>query len=212
MDKELEDARRRISELEQQLDESQREVRLMKLRRQVTPHFLYNGISVAVSLVMQSPGTAIKFLRHFAQIYRYLQSYGDEYQVPVEQELELMRQYYNLMCLRHVDCIILNISPEVKLLKSYPLPPLSLLGLMENAIKHNVHTEEEPLSVSLDTDGRYLSISNKIAPLVSDTDSTHLGLAYIDETMRQLFNRGIEIINDGNMFKVMIPLIDMRQV
>lgn len=196
-----------IQQLEEENAALRREIRLVKLRRQVTPHFLFNSISVAVSLVVQSPKTAIKFLRHLAQMYRYLLNYGNEYYVPIELEMEMLLQYYSLMRLRHVNCLTVNICPEAKRLRHHPLPPLALQGLLENAIKHNVHTEEQPLIVNMEKKDGYLVISNRIAPLISDSDSTHKGLAYINETMLTLFSRGIEVINDGNTFTVKIPLL-----
>ena len=197
----------RIAELEEQLRQAQREVRLTKLRRQVTPHFLFNSISVAVSLIMQSPKTAVKFLRHVAQMYRYLLMYGNEYSVPIKQELEMVQQYYDLMSLRHVGTIQLHISPEVKKLRKHPLPPLALQGLLENAIKHNAHTPDEPLVVKIEKQDGYLLVSNKIVPLASPNESTHMGLAYMNETMQLLFGREIIIENDGETFTVKLPLI-----
>lgn len=202
-----------IQKLEQENATLRREVRLVKLRRQVTPHFLFNSLSVAMSLVVQSPRIAVKFLRHLASMYRYLLNYGNEYHVPIEQEMEMLQQYYELMSIRHVNCIKLEISKEVRKLKHHPLPPLALQGLLENAIKHNVHTEEQPLTVFFREERSYLVVSNKIAPLISDSSlplggaGGGLGLAYMNETMQLLFGQGIEVINDGDSFTVKIPLL-----
>ena len=191
-----------------EIDDLRREIRLMKLRRQVTPHFLFNCLSVASSLILTRPKTAVKFLRGVAEMYRYLLRFGDEYTVPVEQEIVMMKQYFGLMSLRHVGCLRLHVSPAVKKLKGYPLPPLCLQGLVENAIKHNAHTPEKPLTIKVDTDGEYLIVSNDIQPLTSaNAPSTHLGLAYMDETMRLLFNKGIKVEHDENRFIVRLPLV-----
>lgn len=197
-----------LSNTQSETDALRRELRLMKLRRQVTPHFLFNCLSVAVSLVMTRPKTAVKFLHGVAEMYRYLLCFGDEYTVPVEREVVMMRQYFGLMSLRHVGCLRLHISPQARQLKGFPLPPLCLQGLVENAIKHNAHTTAKPLTIKVDTDGRWLSVSNNVQPLVSsDASSTHLGLAYMDETMRLLFGRGIEIERDDKTFTVRLPLV-----
>ena len=193
---------------EETIESLQRELRLMKLRRQVTPHFLFNCLSVATSLVLTRPKTAVKFLRGVAEMYRYLLRFGDEYTVPVEQEVTMMKQYFGLMSLRHVGCLRLHISPSVKKLKGYPLPPLCLQGLVENAIKHNAHTPEKPLTIKVDTDGEWLSVSNDIQPLTSaNAPSTHLGLSYMDETMMLLFDKHINVNKSENIFEVKLPLI-----
>ena len=197
----------RIKELEQENENLKKEVQLTKLRRKVTPHFLFNSLSVAMGLVMQDRKTAVAFLRDLAKMYRYLLSYGNEYAVPIEQEVEMMEQYYGLMRLRHVDSIRLNITPEVRKAKGYGIPPLSLQGLLENAIRHNAHSKKQPLDVTLDVRDGYLIMQNNIMPLVAGGESTKMGLAYITESVRLLYNQEIKIENDGNTFTVMIPLV-----
>ena len=197
----------RIKELEQENENLKKEMQLTKLRRKVTPHFLFNSLSVAMGLVMQDRKTAVAFLRDLAKMYRYLLSYGNEYAVPIEQEVEMMEQYYGLMSLRHVDSIRLNITPEVRKAKGYGIPPLSLQGLLENAIRHNAHSKKQPLDVTLDVRDGYLIMQNNIMPLVAVGESTKMGLAYITESVRLLYNQEIKIENDGNTFTVMIPLV-----
>lgn len=194
-------------EKDKEIDRLRRDLRLMKLRRQVTPHFLFNSLSVAVSLVITSPKEAVTFLRRIAEMYRYLLYYGDEYTVPIEKELAMMRQYFELMSTRHVDCLELHVSREVRRLKGYPLPPLALQGLVENAIKHNVHTPEKKLKINFSTDGEWLIVTNNRLPLLSEGESTHMGLIYMDETMLLLFNRNIEVDSDDKYFRVKLPLI-----
>ena len=184
-----------------------KEIELTKLRRQVTPHFLFNCISVASALVMQSPRDAVKFLKSFAQMYRYLLQYGNDFHVPIEQEISMMREYFGLMTMRHIDCLKLEISAKAKRLRHHPIPPLALQGLVENAIKHNSHTPESPLTINIDTDGENLIVSNRIVPLLSDTKSTHHGLNYINQSMLLLFNKSIDVTNDGDCFIVKIPLL-----
>lgn len=184
-----------------------KEIELTKLRRQVTPHFLFNCISVASALVMQSPRDAVKFLKSFAQMYRYLLQYGNDFYVPIEQEISMMREYFGLMTMRHIDCLKLEISAKAKRLRHHPIPPLALQGLVENAIKHNSHTPESPLTINIDTDGENLIVSNRIVPLLSDTKSTHHGLNYINQSMLLLFNKSIDVTNDGDCFIVKIPLL-----
>lgn len=184
-----------------------RELRLMSLRRQVTPHFLFNSISVAIGLITQSPRMAIKFLRHMAIMYRYLLSYGNTYHVPIEQEMEMMQQYHVLMSIRHLDSIHLTISPDAKELKGCPIPPLAMQGLLENAIKHNTHTKEKPLEVKVYVADGCLCMANNIVPLLALKESTKLGLAYIRETMLLMFDKDITVENDGKNFVVKIPLL-----
>ena len=78
---------------------------------------------------------------------------------------------------------------------------------MENAIKHNVHTPEKKLKINFSTDGEWLIVTNNRLPLLSEGESTHMGLIYMDETMLLLFNRNIEVDSDDKYFRVKLPLI-----
>lgn len=211
-------------ELEKEVLTLRREMELVSLRRQVTPHFLFNSISVAMSLVMQEPKKAVTFLRHLAHMYRYLLLYGNEYHVPVEKEMDMMQKFFSLMSVRHVGTINLHISPEAKRLKGHPLPPLSLQGIIENAIKHNTHTAEQPLHINItvetmedgterngtDDEGtamQALTISNNLMPLLSEAKSSKKGLQYVSRTMKLLCGHDIRIKNNGSHFVVQLPLV-----
>lgn len=196
-------------QLRQKVVSLERELRLMKLRRQTTPHFLFNSISVAIGLVMQSPRTGIRFLRLVAKMYRYLLEHGEENTASIEQELMMMQNYFDLMSMRYVGTLHLTITDRASQLHGYLLPPLTLQGLVENAIKHNAHTTDEPLAITVDTDGTLLTVSNPIMPVYSGSQSTHLGLKYMNESMQLLFGREINISNDGSTFKVDVPLISL---
>ena len=196
-----------IQKLEQENATLRREVRLVKLRRQVTPHFLFNSLSVSMSLITKDSKMAMKFLRHVAAMYRYLLSFGNEYHVPIEQELKMLHQYYELMSIRHVGSIVLEESPDVQRLKGHPLPPLAMQGLLENAIKHNAHSPDHPLKIMLTVEEGYLCVRNNLSPLVSPASSTKMGLAYMNDTMKLMFDREIKIEKDDASFTVKLPLI-----
>lgn len=196
-----------IERQKHEIEELKRELRLTKLRRQVTPHFLFNSLSVSMSLITKDSKMAMKFLRHVAAMYRYLLSFGNEYHVPIEQELKMLHQYYELMSIRHVGSILLEVSPDVQRLKGHPLPPLAMQGLLENAIKHNAHSPEHPLRVMLTVEEGYLCVRNNLSPLVSPISSTKMGLAYMNETMKLMFDREIIIEKDDASFTVKLPLI-----
>lgn len=203
-------------ELIEELKAMRREIRLSSLRRRVTPHFLFHSLSTAMGLVMSSPKSAVLFLRYMARMYRYLLNYGEEYHVPVEQELEMVTQYFELMSIRFPDSIRLTVTPEVYALKGNPLPPLSLQGIMENAIKHNAHSKDNVLQIKLkvmtqaNAKGgidRFLCMENNLIPLPIPPAPGGKGLTYVIETMRLIFNCDTVVDYDGKTFRVMIPLV-----
>ena len=86
--------------------------------------------------------------------------------------------------------------------------PLSLQVLIENAIKHNVISDKQPLmiNISSDLDSRKLIICNKIQPKIDKSSCNGIGLANLSERYRLKWNTDIEILNNNVDFCVAIKL------
>ena len=92
---------------------------------------------------------------------------------------------------------------------SFQLLPLSLQGLVENAIKHNVISGKQPLLVSIvTTEEPSLKVSNPIQPKIMEETGNGIGLANLSERYQLKWNKNVEIVNDGTTFEVVLPLIE----
>jgi sensor histidine kinase YesM len=88
------------------------------------------------------------------------------------------------------------------------IAPLSIQLLVENAIKHNIVSAEKPLSISIDVDQEWVTISNPVQPKINtSTESTGFGLSSLIARYGYLTNRKIEIRMEQNTFAVKIPII-----
>jgi LytS/YehU family sensor histidine kinase len=88
--------------------------------------------------------------------------------------------------------------------------PLSLQTLVENAIKHNVVSNKQPLSITFSTsENETITVSNPIQPKKVAESGESIGLSNLAERYRLLWNREIVIRNAGNVFEVEIPLIEL---
>ena len=89
--------------------------------------------------------------------------------------------------------------------------PLSVQGLVENAIKHNVISGKQPLVVSITTmEEGVLKVMNPIQPKIMEEQGNGIGLANLTERYRLKWNENVEIVNDGHAFVVTLPLIDPK--
>ncbi len=126
----------RQRELER-LSRQNAEADLKLLQAQVEPHFLYNTLANLRYLVQTGSPQALKMTDHLIEYLRQsLPSFRNDI-TTMEKDAELAKSYLSIMEIRMAGQLefTVNIDEQVK---GFPLPPLMLLTLLENAIKHGV--------------------------------------------------------------------------
>lgn len=139
------------------------ELQLQQLKAQMNPHFVFNALNTLDELIAVAPEQASSYLQHFASLYRMSLRYAEQQLVPLSDELNFARHYFQLMQLRLGDGYQLEIKTDDQA-ATYWLPPFSLQLLLENALLHNQGSAAQPLRVAVVVrDGR-LEISNPLQP------------------------------------------------
>ncbi len=82
--------------------------------------------------------------------------------------------------------------------------------LVENAIKHNKATKGKPLQIFIYNDTESLIVENAVNVLKNRSTGTHIGQNNIRERYRLLCDTDISIHNDGQVYKVILPLLDSK--
>jgi two-component system, LytTR family, sensor histidine kinase AlgZ len=123
------------------------EARLQALQARIRPHFLFNSINAVLSLVRSDPKRAEVALEDMADLFRVLMRDNRDL-TPLEDEVELCRQYLELEQLRLGDR--LTVDWNVKSMPADALvPPLMLQPLLENAVYHGIEPSSTPGTVSI---------------------------------------------------------------
>lgn len=137
----LADSRHRSELAAAQAQQRESELRLGALQAQVEPHFLFNTLASVRALVRQDPARAeatldalVDYLR--ATIPR-LRDGGASLHSKLGEQLDLCARYLELMRLRTADRLRYEIHAEPAL-RALPYPPLLLITLVENAVKHGI--------------------------------------------------------------------------
>ena len=142
------------------------------LKNQVNPHFLFNTLNVLSTLVYDNQEKAVEFIRKLSQVYRYVLDSKDEEVVPIQEEMEFVKNFAFLQKIRFGE----NLHVEIGEMKSNRfVPPLAVQVLVENAIKHNVVSEKHPLTVKVDFEGDLCIVWNNLKEKKVN-DSTGIGL------------------------------------
>lgn len=179
------------------------------LKSQINPHFLFNSFNTLITIIEENPSLAVEYVETLSDFYRSILQYREKEVIPLEEELELVRNYVFLLKKRYGDNFNLNIECDSGAKLSILLPPLTLQMLVENAVKHNVISKGKKLTVviSVSPDGRYLVVSNNLQRKMTAEKSTGFGLQSIARRYELLTDSKIIIEETGDAFRVRIPLI-----
>lgn len=179
------------------------------LKNQVNPHFLFNSFNVLTNLVFEDQNTAAKFIKKLSEVYRYVLDSREKEIVPLDEEIDFVKSYVFLQKIRHSEG--LNVKLELPETTIFGIAPLALQMLIENAIKHNIVSEESPLSISVKIEGDFLLISNTLQKKnILDEDSSGIGIENIKSRYKYLSDKSVKVSQENDEFKVQIPLINLN--
>ena len=111
------------------------------------------------------------------------------------------------MEIRYGENLKINFDIDERLLDD-EIIPLSLQVLIENAIKHNVISGKQPLTINITSDyeRRSVNVVNKIQHKLDEITGNGIGLANLSERYRLKWNSDIDILNNNVEFCVVIKL------
>lgn len=176
------------------------------LKNQVNPHFLFNSFSVLSSLVEKDSEAAVDFIAKLSDMYRYILENDEKSLVTLEDEMNFLDDYLFLLKIRHQSSLVIEKDIEGVNMSSN-IPPMSLQILVENAVKHNSFSKEEPLKITIGSmDKKSIQVKNKKVEKMELTKSTGIGLTNLSKRLKLLTGKGLTIIEDEVLFKVSVPL------
>lgn len=181
-------------------------IQYQQLKSQINPHFLFNSMNILVSLINKDTDKATDYTQKLSAIYRYVLSYDLQETVFIEEELNFIRNYIDVLKIRFGNG--LNVAYHIKnedLRKQ--IPPMTLQVLVENAVKHNAITATTPLLISIYSDNEDIVVSNNIIPRLKVASSFGIGLKNLQEKYAILSNKTIDLVKNENEFTVKLPLL-----
>ena len=177
------------------------------LKQQVNPHFLFNSLNILNGLIEeQKSEEASEYVRKLASLYRYMLQNENEHLVRLQEELAFINQYLDLLKVRFPQGFVVTQSIDESCLGRF-IVQCSLQVLIENAFKHNIVRTEQPLQITIATEGEYIVVRNNLQLKSSSDDSTKVGLKNISKQYLAAIGKDIEIIKSNNLFEVKLSLI-----
>jgi ligand-binding sensor domain-containing protein len=188
------------------LERDKTQIQYQNLINHLNPHFLFNSLTSLSSLIIKNPDDASVFLRKLSLIYRYILQNKDREVVSLIEELDFVQHYMDLQKTRFGDGIqfLIEIKPADR---GRQIVPVTIQNLLENAIKHNTISKEEPLVIRIYSDGESLIVTNTLYRKQFVSTSNKQGLASLQSLYRFLSRRSVSITETETEFIVKVPLL-----
>lgn len=120
-----------------QLETSLQEAKLLALRSQLNPHFLFNALNSVSALMHRDVDAADAMLARIGELLRLTLASDGSHEVRLHEELELLEHYLDVERIRFAERLAVTVDVPSSALAAH-LPPFSLQPLVENAIHHGV--------------------------------------------------------------------------
>lgn len=179
------------------------------LKSQLDPHFLFNSLNVLTSLIEENPEQAERFTAKLSKVYRYVLEQKEKTLVSLQEEIDFAKVYMELLKMRFEDSVTFDITDKISN-PDYKIVPLSLQLLLENAVKHNTISNENPLTIRIFENEGTLIIENNFNEKKSLNKGTGIGLKNILDRYALLTDRQIEIEKTTTEFTVKLPLLTQK--
>ena len=185
--------------------------RYESLKNQVNPHFLFNSLNSLSSLINEDAEMADKFVKQLSIVYRYVLETRTKEAVTVEEELDMLGSFIFLEKIRFDDNLRIEVDIR-KETKSKMILPLVLQMLVENAIKHNAISKDDPLSIGLYDAGNFIVVENNLQPkTILRNESIKVGLENIKSRYSLLSEKEVVVEKSESSFMVKIPLLEFKE-
>ncbi|WP_229476846.1 sensor histidine kinase [Massilia rubra] len=194
-------------ELEQQ--------RLLALRGQLEPHFLFNALN-AISALVRSNDTrvALDGINHLSALLRYALEASARDHVGLREERQFLDDYLALQRLRYGARLHVRIDGDSEAVLDADIPPLLLQPLIENALRHDLDCHELPSDIRVvfatDTKSLAIHVSNPASAARSANPGLGLGLRHTGARLQLAYGDSASLqtgVKDGRfVVDIRMPL------
>jgi len=194
-----------------QLEKNVLEARLALMQAQVEPHFLFNTLANVQHLVETDPPAASRMLDSLIRYLRAALPQMRENSTTLRREIEMSRAFLEIQRVRMGSRLEYAIEVPPQML-DLPFPPMMLLSLVENAIKHGADPCCECVAVTL----RASQADGRLTVSVADTGqgivpkkAGGVGLANIRERLKTLHGQAARLVLEENQPRGVIASIEV---
>ncbi len=195
-----------------ELEKQNLQSELKLLKNQVNPHFLFNTLNNIDSLISSNPGKASAMLVGLSGMMRYMIYDTNAGKVPLEQELQQIRNYLDLQEMQYANAGLVEYTvignPE-----GIDVAPMLFIPFIENAFKHCTDKDKRhAIRFLFDIDGktiRFESVNIADPSQHITKDSTGgIGLETVKRRLELLYpgRHKLQIDRKNDFFSVFLSI------
>jgi two-component system, LytTR family, sensor kinase len=186
-----------------------RNAELLFLRSQVNPHFLFNSLNNIYALVYHRSANSLPAISKLSELLRYM-LYEKADTVPLQKEIDYLRNYIELQLLRYDFKPSLKIDIESPENQALSITPLTLIPFVENAFKHGcLKDPAHPLTIDLKvlSSTLYLNVCNKKNNSHKDVTGG-IGIENVSKRLALLYKQKFDltITDNHGIFHVILKM------
>ncbi|WP_417941093.1 sensor histidine kinase [Flavobacterium sp. RS13.1] len=201
----------KAAQYKQKLEQDKTAAELAMLKAQINPHFFFNSLNSIYSLTYTDIEDSRNALHTLSRMMRYL-LYSTEERTTLLKEAEFIKNFISLMKLRANKKLTITTNIPEKI-NDYPIVPMLLLPLIENAFKHGVHaTDKSEIHIRLSQIGSHLDfeVENTYFEKTALPDEGGIGLTNTKRRLQLIYPHKhtlISGITKNGMYHVKLQLI-----
>jgi len=184
---------------------------LAALQAQVEPHFLFNTLATVQHLVDTDPPRASSMLTSLIAYLRAALPQMREAATTIGREFALAQAYLEVLQVRMGPRLAFDLSLPPGL-ETTPMPPMMLISLVENAIKHGLEPAEAGGAIHLAARRSGDRIIVEVANTGADLDPLArggTGLSNIRERLQALYGSDARLVVEANRPRGVVARIEL---
>ena len=199
-----------VEEIKSEREKTAR-AQLNTLKLQLDPHFMFNSLGTLSGIIVENPQKALDFTSRLTRIYKYIVAHLDQDSITLREGMRFIQDYCKHIEMRYKNHFVFDIASNICHDDEELILPLSLQLLVENAVKHNQHSEEHPLHIRIYRDDDFVCVSNELAPYTiigySKEEGTGIGIKNLFDRYKMLTDKIPIILQSDTTYTVQIPIV-----
>ena len=167
------------------LEKENHEVKLSALKTQINPHFLFNSLNNIYGITAAENKLSRAYILKLSAALRYMIYDTSKEVVPLEQEIDYLKNYIALEKLRMDDTTVVNFQYDGDF-SGYLIAPLVLLPLIENCFKH-CDKNDPKVDILIKFDNQILSLETFNNTTESVEKTGGLGLDNLEKRLNLIY-------------------------